>query len=662
MRAHSCFGSMTSHLVVCLFLTPLCLVSPLLAQDVGEEPDVDRGYILPDQAIQDLFATDPNYATLDHVSPDGDHFVIPLRTELSTLEEVGEETLRLAMLEIRARTDRPWHLDIYGLYGFRFYSLSERSFTDVELPDGIYVSDLMWSPDGGRLAFLAHLEERTEVWIASAGDGSVSAAGDARVMATLGTSSGGQGSAPSRMLQWTPAGSLITLASPADRGTAPPAPVLPSGPTIRHTRAAATPTRTMPFLLEGDHDSDLFEYYTRSRIVELAPGESPRPIGDPGMYQSVSLSPDGRHLIATRIERPFSFIASYTGFPRVTEVLDVESGDVLATLEERELREGRGGGPGSGPRDWQWRPDGAGVAYLHRAAPDDDGDSDAPRPDRIMLLRAPFGDGDEEEVASSEDPIAGVTYSLDGRHAFASVRRDGENALAHFALADGAESNIIVPFHDPADAVSLPGDLLTARTANGLDHAWVSSDGASAYLRGGGLKEDFRPQPFVDRISLSDGATERLFEGSRDSFDRPLVPLDPDLERMIVSREGRNTFPDSYLWTGGGEMQNLTRNVDPFPQLTAARRIDFEFTRRDGLEIQGRVSLPIDHVEGTRVPAIFWTYPREYRSEEAFDNATIRARNHNAYTRLTWAPLVRHLADPGIRARLSGYTHRRREL
>ena len=648
MNATSCLRSPVFTILpvlVGLLSTPLAKAAPLAGQESDGEArglDIARGYVLPDQAIQDLFATDPNYATLDHASPDGDHFVIPLSTELSTLEEVGEETLRLGMLEIRASTDRPWHLDIYGLYGFRFYSLSARSFTDVEVPNGIHVSDLMWSPDGARLAFLAHLDERTEVWIASTEDGSVAAAGDARVIATLGTSSRGQGSAPSQMIQWTPAGSIITLAEPADRGTAPSAPVLPDGPTIRHTRAGPTPTRTMPFLLEGEHDSDLFEYHTRSQIVELAPGQPPRPIGSPGMYESVSLSPDGRHLIATRIERPFSFIASYTGFPRVTEVLDLASGDVLATLEERELREGRGGGPGGGPRAWQWRPDGAGVAYLHRAAPNGDADADAPRPDRIMLLPAPFGDGDEVVVASSDHPINEVTYSLDGRHAFASVRRDGESALAHFALDDGvqgniiAQGNIIVPFHDPADAVSLPGDLLTARTANGLDHAWMSSDGRSAYLRGDGLKDDFRPQPFVDRVSLADGSTERHFEGSRDSFDQPLVPLDPDLERMIVSREGRNTFPDSYLWTGGGEMENLTRNVDPFPHLTAARRMDFEFTRRDGLVVQGRVSLPVDYVEGTKVPAIFWTYPREYRSEEAFGNATIRARNHNAHTRLTW--------------------------
>lgn len=631
---------------------PVLLAASLAAQErdarPGEHLDPPPGYILPPDPVGDLFATDPNFATLDHVSPDGNHFVVPLSTELSRLAEVGEETLRLGMLEIRARTDRPWHLDIYGLYGLRFYSLGDRSFTDVELPDGIYISDLMWSPDGSELAFLAHLEDVTQVWIASPSDGSVRPAGDAHVITTIGTSSRGQGAAPSNMLQWTPSGSLITLAAPTDRGAPPPAPALPSGPAIRHTRAEATPNRTMPFLLQDDHDADLFEYYTRSRIVALVPGASARPIGEPGMYEAVSVSPDGRHLIATRIERPFTFINSYSGFPRVTEVLDIATGEVLATLEERELREGRGGGSQDGPRDWRWRPDGSGISYLHRVAGDDDeaGGADGSRGDRIMLLPPPFGDGDAIEIARSEHPVGEVVYSADGRHAFASVSRDGENGLFHYALDPPintpAEGRVLVPFHDPGDAVALPGELLTARTGNGLDYAWMSSDGESAYLRGDGLKEDFRPQPFVDRLSMAGGDTERIFEGSRDSFDRPLVPLDADLERMIVSREGKNAFPDSYLWTRGGSaatggtLENLTGNVDPFPRLTAARRIDFEFTRRDGLEIQGRVSLPVDYVEGTKVPAIFWTYPREYRSEDDFHNATIRARNHNAHTQLTW--------------------------
>ena len=74
---------------------------------------------------------------------------------------------------------------------------------------------------------------------------------------------------------------------------------------------------------------------------------------------------------------------------------------------------------------------------------------------------------------------------------------------------------------------------------------------------------------------------------------------------MIVSRESRTEFPNSFLWENG-QWENLTNNVDPFPEVTAAKRIDFEFERRDGLLVHGRVSLPVDYVEGERVPAIFW--------------------------------------------------------
>ncbi|HKJ03565.1 MAG TPA: prolyl oligopeptidase family serine peptidase, partial [Longimicrobiales bacterium] len=180
--------------------------------------------------------------------------------------------------------------------------------------------------------------------------------------------------------------------------------------------------------------------------------------------------------------------------------------------------------------------------------------------------------------------------------------------------------------------------LATRLTGNGLGYALVSSDGAAAYLRGDGYKADFRPRPFVDRLALADGATTRVFEGSRDSFDRPLVPLDADLGRMIASREGVHDFPDSYLWTrDGGWGDNLTGNVDPFPRITAVVRKDFEFTRRDGLKVQGRVSMPVGWRDGDApVPAIFWTYPREFETNVEYERSAMEARNLNAFTHLSW--------------------------
>ena len=106
--------------------------------------------------------------------------------------------------------------------------------------------------------------------------------------------------------------------------------------------------------------------------------------------------------------------------------------------------------------------------------------------------------------------------------------------------------------------------------------------------------------------------------------------------RMIVSREAVDLFPDSYLRTANGAFENLTQNVDPFPELADVQRVDFSFERRDGLKVRGRVSLPIGYREGDRVPAIFWTYPREYTTPEGYTRAAYRARNLNAYTHMTW--------------------------
>jgi dipeptidyl aminopeptidase/acylaminoacyl peptidase len=627
--------------VLALTVGAAFLTTQLPAQEPAAptaNPDAS-GYVLPPASIQRLFETDKNYATLDYLSPDGDHFLVPHVTELSTLDLMSRTTYRLAELELRPATDRLWHLDTWGVDGFRFYSLNERRYIAADLPAGSFASDFTWSPDGSQIAYLAHLTTHTEVWIADAATGRTQSLSSARVLATIGTSSRGQGHQPSNMLQWTPEGTLITMLVPADRGPEPSRNPVPAGPRVRSTRDGPTRTPTYPNLLEDAHDEMLFERYTTSQIAELALGQAPRPIGEPGMYQSISLSPDGRHILASRLERPFSFIVAYRSFPSSTVVLDRDGAEV-ATLATSPLREGRvsfgpgGGGGGDAPRAFAWRPDGAGLGYLARARRDGD-DHSGPRPDRLMRVDAPFDLEDGTTVADSEDPIRSVNYSLDGRHAFANISKDGDSGLAHWALGGSEDRTMIVDFHDTDDPTAVPGDLITARTANGLTHALVSSNGRSAYLRGDGYKADFKPRPFVDRVALSNGETTRVFEGATDSFDQPLLPLDADFSRMIVSRESVTDFPDSYVWQNGS-WDNLTNNVDPFPAVTAARRIDFEFARRDGLPVQGRVSLPTSYVEGQKVPAIFWTYPREYEAADDYSDAAVRARNKNAFAHMSW--------------------------
>lgn len=622
----------------------------------------DDSYIQPTAAVQRILRTDRNLASLEYLSPDGDHFLVPHVNELSTLELMSRTTYRLAELELRPSTDRDWHLDTWGIDGIRFYSVSRRSFVDVELPEGSFASDFTWSPEGEEMAFLAHLPNHTEVWVAETATGRARSLSSVPVMATLATGSSGQGSRPSSMLQWTPQGTLLTLLVPAERGAEPQRNPVPSGPVVRRTRPEPTRSPTYPNLLEDAHDEALFRHYTTSQLAEVGSGEIRR-LGEPRMYESISMSPDGAFVLATFITPPFSYITSYRGFPRTTAVLDRE-GQVVSVLEEAPLREGRApSGADQGPRDFRWRPDGSGISFLHRAPGSDstsspadepsmeEGNSEEVRPDRINLLTAPFQLEEARVVGESEDPISDLLYSMNGDHAFATVTKGSESALAYWHLGEGQEGagqdtgstgaraprQLLRGFQSTEDPTELPGDLFAQRTGNGLSYAAISSDGSATFISGPGYAEDFRPTPFVDRLTLSNGATTRLFEGSKDRFEQPLTALNSDFTRMVVSRESRLEIPDSYLWESGDWGPNLTANVDPFPEITAVHRRDFSFTRRDGLEVQGRVSMPVGWQEGDPpVPALFWTYPREYEQPEEYERAAIRARNVNAFTQMSW--------------------------
>lgn len=633
--------------VVMMLASLVLMTGPTSAQSMqGDE------YVLPPQSVQELFKRDKNIATLDRLSPDGDHFVVPQFQELTDLNQMSRRTLRLAMLEIVPEVNREWRLATYGNYGLNLYSLKERRSYPITLPANVYVSDMRWSPDGARIAFVVHLPASSQVWVADVATGEARAVSQAPVMATLVARPGGGGEAADsqggRLLQWLPDGSLLTVLVPTDRGPEPADPAVPPAPIIRRSREKATPTSTQPFLLRTRHDESLFKYYTTAQLAVLAPGRPPRPVGKPAMYMDYRLSPDGRHILRETIDEPLSYLVGFNGFGRRLEVIDLD-GNVLAEVRKRPLQEAqtRGRDPAGDdlPREVAWRPDGKGLSLLWRERANGRDNPDGPPPkDRVMLLAPPFDMAKVQTLISTEDRLSEVTYSKDGRYAFITVAERNANgggnrqSLTAYDLSGaGATPFVLKANVDPNDPVSLPGEIMTTASSNGVVSAIVSADGNAAFLKGEGYKATFTPQPFVDRVVIRSGAATRLFEGSASTFDEPLVPLDQDMSRLIVSRESRTTVPDSYLWTrGSGQMENLTHNKDPYPEITGAQRIDFDFTRRDGVKVQARISLPVGYQPGTRVPAVFWTYPREFEDEKAYQRGAIRARNHNAYTPLSF--------------------------
>ena len=77
----------------------------------------------------------------------------------------------------------------------------------------------------------------------------------------------------------------------------------------------------------------------------------------------------------------------------------------------------------------------------------------------------------------------------------------------------------------------------------------------------------------------------------------------------------------------------MTENKDLFPDLTSAPKLRVPVERADGIKFSVSVMLPPGYQKGTRLPAIFWFYPREFTDQDAIDRPD-RTFNKNSFQNL----------------------------
>ncbi len=163
---------------------------------------------------------------------------------------------------------------------------------------------------------------------------------------------------------------LLVSMIPADRGEAPVAPTTPPGPKVLNTTGskAASSTYEARDLLRTPHDADLFDFYTRSQLalVQVSSGEVTL-LGKPGIYSSAEPAPDGKHLLVEQIQRPYSFLRTYSRFPTSVEIWDIR-GAVVEQVASTPLADRvPTNGVAPGPRGFAWHPIQTGNPNLDRS-------------------------------------------------------------------------------------------------------------------------------------------------------------------------------------------------------------------------------------------------------------------------------------------------------
>jgi dipeptidyl aminopeptidase/acylaminoacyl peptidase len=580
-------------------------------------------YAIPDSDIVSIIDAPPTPLAL--LGPGGRFVALVHYESHPPVALLARPYLSLAGIRVdpviagRQRTRR-----VTGLSVLRVADGAERP---VALPDGARLSVPAWAPDGQRLAFTIDEQDGIGVWVADAVAGAAAQVPGLRVRDVL----GGDPLSIGATVRWSRDGSsLLVLGAPAER---PALSAPPIEPQIEETAGKRSQMATFQNLLRTAADEDIFESLATTVPLRADPVTGAvKELGPPALYQQLTESPDGAHLLVHRLQRPFSFRVPYPYFARRAEVWAAAGGveRVLADLPVSDEVPRHGVPTGARHVSWEERA----AASLIWAEALDGGDPMTPAEhrDRIMRLPAPFAA--EPAVALSVRHRCLGWLNMDQPHRLLMTEHDRDRRWLTSWLCDLASpaGNRVVFDLSADDDYADPGAPLLTLHPDGTKT--VLQDQSVIYLRGNGATPE-GDRPFLDRFDLETLQATRLFHSPAESYDQVLGFAEGSRDEVLAWHESR-AEPPSLLVTaldGSGSRQLLAR-PDPHPQLTGMDKRLLVHDRGDGVQLSGMLHLPpgYDRDRDGRLPLVVWAYPLDYGGA---DTAGQVRGSSKRFTRLT---------------------------
>jgi dipeptidyl aminopeptidase/acylaminoacyl peptidase len=564
------------------------------------------GYQLPPKAIVDILDAAPPPSL--EVSPTRDVVALLERSSMPTIAELSQPMLRLAGRRINPKTNGPFRAQHSRAITLK--TIADGTERKVTVPPNPMLSFIGFSPDGKRFAFTQTRDNGIELWIGDTASGQAKSVTAAQLNASLG--------AP---CEWVAESSalLCSFVSPS-RGTPPPTPAVPPGPNIQEHRGKTAPVRTYQDLLTSAYDEALFDYYGTSQLtyVDAASGQR-TPLGKPAVFETVSLSPDGKYLLVSRVHRPYSWLVPYTNFPSTVEVWD-RSGNVAKAIAELPVADTvPNGGVLPGPRSYRWNPREPATVVWAEALDNGDPKNKVPHRDKVVTLAAPFT-ATPSEIAKTEYRFSGLSWTSAGVMMLSENDRARRWTRTWIFDTPGAAPRKLWD-RSQEDSYGNPGTAMVETLPNGT--VAVRQAGDSIFLAGQGASPE-GARPFVDRLNLKTLKADRLFQTSGRTYETVVSVLNDEGTRIITRYESRNDPPNYYVRDlKSNERRALTNYADPAPQLKGVQKQLVTYKRPDGVELSATLITPPGWTPAQgRLPTLLWAYPREFTDPNAAGQVT----------------------------------------
>jgi dipeptidyl aminopeptidase/acylaminoacyl peptidase len=590
--------------LVRLALLALAIVPTLAAQTAGT-------YLLPPKNV--VAAFDAPLLPEAILSPSRKLIALTSRRGQPTIAALSQPMLRLAGARINPKTFGAHRAGL--VYAIQLKSIASGSAIDVTMPPNASISNIEFSPDGSKLAFLNTKSDGIELWVARV------ATGKATLLSSHVNSTTGD------PFDWMPDNTTILCKLvPSGRGSVPREEQVPTGPNVQENAGKTAQAATYEDMIRTAHDEALFEYYFTSQLALINTATNAKSLlPHPAVFSAVSPSPNGALILVTKIKRPYSHLIPMGGFPAAVEVLD-RNGAVVKQLAERPSLEGTPlTGVEPGPRAHHWRLDQPATIVWTEALDGGDPKNKVPFRDKVMSLAAPFT-GTPAELGKTEWRSGGVLFTEKGVALLSEFDRLTRRTRTWIVEA-GAEPKKLwdrkqdAAYDNPGTPVTRP-DGNDTRGFGGRGDGLVIQSGDFIYLAGQGASKE-GDRPFFDRLNLKTLASERLFRSAADVYENVIAPLGDDGKTLLTRYETPKDAPNYYVRDlGTNNRRAVTAFTDPQPQLRGVEHQYVTYKRKDGVTMSATLYLPPGYRKGDRLPVIMWAYPREFGDADTASQVT----------------------------------------
>lgn len=647
-----------------------------------EEVLKTEAFVKPPANIERMIMAARTDISFTAPSPDRSWFLRGVGPTRGDIAAYGKAHIWLGGLQVDTRANRARSLTTSQTTGLTLVNPRTGATKAIETPKGASISSQTWSPSGAQVAYIANFDDASFVYVADVATGKSVQASKAPLLATLYgdvefTRDGkfliavivpdGRGAPPMHGPNGIEDGPQVRLTN----SRAVPTPVYFSLLQDPHEKAMLKYYTTGQLALLDPKGKAAAKKIGEPRMIRTVDASS-----DGAYFTVTSMTEPFSYLVPVSAFGSVRELWDAAG----KAIATLQTTPLREGPGDDPANAGGGGRGGAGPttsdtgkRNIAWNPVGPGLVYVQsvfaagnggapaggragappaggrggRAGAQGAGGAAQARPAptsvRYMNWLPPFGPTDTKVIYEGGPALGSLVYGTDQSTLFAAdsgtvfaVRADGKrfNLGRGVTLAGGGGGfggrgggGGFGGGAGAADSTVSGGALVTRSLPGGGSFVVLGKDAKTVAVTGnrapGANWTKVGPRGWVETLDIETAARKRIFDAPGDAYDQFIAPLNDEFTEYLYTHESPTVIRDAYIRdVAAGTSKKITNNVDVGPEVSGAQVKRFQVTRpRDGNKMWVDVTLPKDWRPGTKLPGVIWFYPREYTTQQQYEQS-----------------------------------------